>query len=202
MIESRAEIPVIKDDREIIIPENTSFKYRPSTSNINEKSETDIQLRLENASYNYNQDLKMLKSQNQFFNKRTVKSAHPRNRFERSGLPPKQFKRISIKANVNKGLRHGKFAKFIDFLLELREDGANDTSKVIFLAKLFLGDSRKTSVSNKQFISDESMMNEVAEFENYFKLDQMRKERIRDKLLTKLDQQHKDNKFVSQTSTK
>ena len=45
-------------------------------------------------------------------------------------------------------------------------------------------------------------MNEVAEFENYFKLDQMRKERIRDKLLTKLDQQHKDNKFVSQTSTK
>ena len=103
---------------------------------------------------------------------------------------------------MNKGLRHGKFAKFIDFLLELREDGANDTSKVTFLAKLFLGDSRKTSVSNKQFISDESMMNEVAEFENYFKLDQMRKERIRDKLLTKLDQQHKDNKFVSQTSTK
>jgi hypothetical protein len=73
------------DERDIAIPTNQKFKYRPSSSYYQDKSETEIQSRIENASFNYNQDLKMLRSQNKFFTKRPSNTAVPGKR-AKSGM--------------------------------------------------------------------------------------------------------------------
>jgi hypothetical protein len=51
------------------------------------------------------------------------------------GLPPTQFKRVSIKQKSKKAMRHGKFSKFLDFLLEIKNDaqntGANELMSIV-----------------------------------------------------------------------
>lgn len=92
-------------------------------------------------------------------------------------------------------MRHGKFVKFLDFLLELREDGVSmtekDRSKVTAKRRHSYKSPLETG-SNSGFEDRDYYIYTIAlEAQNYFKLDEIRKERIKANLLTQLNEERK-----------
>ena len=137
-----------------------------------------------------NEDLKMLNREgNLFFKKRNVMSAVPK------GLPPRQYKRMSIKTDWEKGMRHGKFVKFLDFLLELREDGVSMTEKDKSKGASKRRYSYKSPLekgTHGGFEDRDYYIYTIAlEAQNYFKLDDVRKERIKTNLITQLQEERR-----------
>ena len=168
------------------------YKIRPTTSNMVDRGKLnrsgDIGVYSNYDSAKINEDLKMLNREgNLFFKKRNVMSAVPK------GLPPRQYKRMSIKTDCENGMRHGKFVKFLDFLLELREDGISMTDKDMTKGAGKRRHSYKSPLetgSHNGFEDRDYYIYTIAlEAQNYFKLDEIRKDRIKGNLLTQLNEE-------------
>lgn len=183
-------------------------KKRPTTSHLNNKVtssyNSDIHSSINYGEVNTTDDLRAHRQERLFIKKRNVMSAIPK------GRPPPQFKRVSIKKTTEKGMRHGKFSKFLEFLLEIKNEAQNGTTDdAVSLHEISdnyyttnASENRigkrnmsapgrpRNSIQRKQ-ISDYYIFTIAKEAENYFKLDEVRKQRVRDKLVAQLAAERK-----------
>ncbi|CAI2367198.1 unnamed protein product [Moneuplotes crassus] len=174
-------------------------RSRPTTGYINQRVQlsqsSEAASRFDYGASRANDEIMSLN--NYGFSQRNIQSAIPRVKTKTC------YRRESIKRKTDKNMRHGKFSKFLDYLLEIKNDSQNTTADEISSVMKTNESSyhkipKKIGMRNmsapgrprkrptKEQISDYIIMTIAKEAENYFKLDTMRKQRIRDSLADKL----------------
>lgn len=198
-IKSTIEKPRLSTPYTAVDTISKPVKARPTTSytqvRMDMSHSSDFNSAIDYGGFKLNDDLRALRADNKFFKKRNVMSAVPK------GLPPTQYRRVSIKQATKKEMRHGKFSKFIDFLLELKSEAQNasleevlsvipgsDSSKSRSVPGSKMGKrnmslpAQRQKKATKKDSTDYYILTIANEVENYFKLDEVRKKRVRDSL--------------------
>jgi len=146
--------------------------------------------------------------------KRNIMSAIPR------GRPTSNYKRVSIRQATQKAMRHGKFSKFLDFLLEIKNDAQNTSTDEIMsivqepaeyygsnMSEKYKSQTNSSVPTNqrrkvqKKQLADYYIFAIAQEAENYFKLDEVRKQKIKCSLLSQLQAERRkyDKAMVGHT---
>jgi len=179
-------------------------KSRPATGQINARlnlsQSSDTASRFDYGASRANDEIMSLRYNKRSINNRNIRSAIPR-------APKSNYRRESIKKKTEKNMRHGKFSKFLDYLLDIKNEAQNttadDINSLMQSNETYQPKSQKFGVRNmsapgrarkrptKDQISEYYILTIAREADNYFQLDEIRKKRIRDMLVDKLNNTRK-----------
>jgi len=187
-----------------------SMKSRPTTGNINQRGQLS-QSSEHTSKYDYgaskaNEEIMSLRYNRRGTSNRNIRSAIPQhltqdNYILHQGHNKPNFRRESIKKKTEKEMRHGKFSKFLDYLIDIKNEEqnttmddinslmkSNDTSFKKQANRNMSAPGRARKKPTKDQISEYYILTIAKEADNYFQLDKIRKNRIRDMLIEKHDQ--------------